>query len=101
MDSSRHSVLEHPRRHPPGRYVPPSKAARLQPIRSRPVVAGAARRARGPAWLRLVAILARQGHWAEARSALARARAIDPGAPVDAELVAFLESQAGSGAPVR
>jgi tetratricopeptide (TPR) repeat protein len=54
----------------------------------------------GPAWLRLVAILARQGQWAEAHAALARARAIDPGAPVDESLVAFLERQAAAG-PVR
>ncbi len=57
MGSSRHSVLEHPRRHPPGRYVQPSKVARLQPIRFRSVVAGATRPARGPAWLRLYALL--------------------------------------------
>ncbi len=55
----------------------------------------------GPAWLRLVAILTRQQRWDEARAALARARAVDPGAPVDAELVAFLERQAASGGPLR
>jgi spermidine synthase len=48
-----------------------------------------------PAWLRLGAALARQEQWGEARDAIARARALDPKAPVDAELVSFLEKAAG------
>ena len=46
------------------------------------------------AWLRLGATLARQEKWREAREAIARARELDPRAPVDAELVAFLERKA-------
>ena len=38
--------------------------------------------------------LARQQKWGEARAAIARAQALDPKAPVDAELVAFLEKAA-------
>ena len=54
------------------------------------------------AYLRLGAVLARQARWAEARAALAEARAIDPAAPVDPALLAFLERQAGAKtAPVR
>ncbi len=48
------------------------------------------------AWLRLAAALARQQRWREAREAIARAQAIDPKAPVGAELLAFLDRQAGS-----
>jgi spermidine synthase len=52
------------------------------------------------AWLRLGAVLARQQKWSEARDAIARARALDPKAPVDAELLAFLDRQAARpGAP--
>jgi hypothetical protein len=52
------------------------------------------------AWLRLAAILARQQRWSEARGAITKARAIDPRAPVDAELLAFLDRQAAApGAP--
>jgi tetratricopeptide (TPR) repeat protein len=47
------------------------------------------------AWLRLGATLARLARWREAREAIARARELDPRAPVDAELVAFLERKAG------
>jgi tetratricopeptide (TPR) repeat protein len=55
-----------------------------------------------PAWLRLGAILARQQRWREARAAIARAREIDPGVPVDADLVAFLDQKASApGAPAR
>jgi spermidine synthase len=50
-----------------------------------------------PAWLRLVAVLARQQKWADARAALARAQALDPGATVDPQLVDFLERQAMAG----
>jgi spermidine synthase len=50
------------------------------------------------AWLRLAAALARQRKWAEALEALEWARTIDPKAPVDPELVAFLQAQARSGA---
>jgi hypothetical protein len=52
-----------------------------------------------PAWLRLGAILARRQRWGEARAAIARARAIDPAAPVDAELLAFLDRQAAAPGP--
>ena len=47
------------------------------------------------AWLRLAAILARQQRWREAREAIAKAQSLDPKAPVDAALVAFLEKQVG------
>ena len=50
------------------------------------------------AWLRLGATLARQARWREAREAIARARALDPKAPVDAELVAFLDQKAAAAA---
>ena len=46
--------------------------------------------------LRLVAVLARQEKWGAARDALRSARAIDPKAAVDPELVTFIEKQAGS-----
>ncbi len=49
-----------------------------------------------PAWLRLGAALAREEKWGEARGAIARARALDPKAPVDADLVAFLEKAAAA-----
>jgi spermidine synthase len=49
-----------------------------------------------PAWLRLGAALARQEKWGEARDAIAKARALDPKAPVDPELVSFLEKAAGA-----
>jgi cytochrome c-type biogenesis protein CcmH/NrfG len=48
------------------------------------------------AWLRLGATLARQEKWREAREAIARARELDPKAPVDAELVAFLDRKAAA-----
>jgi spermidine synthase len=48
------------------------------------------------AWLRLAAILARQQQWAEARDAIARARALDPKAPADPELLAFLDRRAAA-----
>jgi len=53
------------------------------------------------AYLRLGAVLARQSRWAEARDVLYAVRAIDPAAPVDPELLAFLERQAGPPASVR
>ncbi len=46
------------------------------------------------AWLRLGAALARRQQWREAREAIARAQALDPKAPVDTELLAFLDRQA-------
>ena len=46
--------------------------------------------------LRLVAVLARQAKWGEARTLLRAARAMDPHAPVDPELVSYIEAQAGS-----
>ncbi len=52
------------------------------------------------AWLRLAAILARERRWSEARGAITKALALDPKAPVDAELLAFLDRQAAApGAP--
>jgi spermidine synthase len=45
------------------------------------------------AWLRLGAVLARQQRWHEARDALGRARALDPKAPVDPQLLGFLDRQ--------
>jgi spermidine synthase len=53
------------------------------------------------AWLRLAATLARQERWRDAREAIARAQALDPKAPVDPQLVAFLEQQAEAAAPQR
>jgi Flp pilus assembly protein TadD len=54
----------------------------------------------GAAWLRLGAVLARQQRWREARQAIARGQALDPKAPVDAELLLFLDRQAAaSGRP--
>ena len=40
--------------------------------------------------------LARQERWREAREAIAKAQALDPKAPVDPQLVAFLEQQASA-----
>jgi spermidine synthase len=51
-----------------------------------------------PAWLRLGATLARQSKWAEARDAFARARSLDPKAPVDEALLDFVEKQAAEAA---
>ena len=57
------------------------------------------------AWLRLGATLARQGKWDGAKEALATALSIDPRAPVDPELAAYVDRQvrgvtvAPSGAP--
>ena len=45
------------------------------------------------AWLRLGAALARQGKWDGAKDALATALSIDPRAPVDAELAAYVDRQ--------
>jgi cytochrome c-type biogenesis protein CcmH/NrfG len=42
------------------------------------------------AWLRLGAVLARQGKWAEAGEALEWAEELDSEAPVDPELKAFI-----------
>jgi spermidine synthase len=46
------------------------------------------------AWLRLAAVLARQERWSEARDAIARAQALDAKAPVDPQLLAFIEQKA-------
>jgi spermidine synthase len=46
--------------------------------------------------LRLVAVLARQSKWLEARAALRTARAMDPRAAIDPALVSYIEAQAGS-----
>ena len=46
--------------------------------------------------LRLVAVLARQSKWTEARRMLRSARAMDPRAAVDPQLVRYIEAQAGS-----
>ena len=48
------------------------------------------------AYLRLGAVLARQSRWTEAKEALDRARALDPAAPIDPSLVAFLEQRAAA-----
>jgi spermidine synthase len=53
------------------------------------------------AWLRLAAALARQERWREAREAIAKAQSLDPKAPVDAELVAFLDQQVASSPAAR
>jgi spermidine synthase len=45
------------------------------------------------AWLRLGATLARQGKWDGAKDALATALSIDPRAPVDPELAAYVDRQ--------
>ena len=45
------------------------------------------------AWLRLGATLARQGKWDGAKEALAIALSIDPRAPVDPELAAYVDRQ--------
>jgi spermidine synthase len=47
------------------------------------------------AWLRLGAALARQGRWEGAKDALATALSIDPRAPVDPELAAYVDRQVG------
>jgi len=52
-------------------------------------------------WLRLAAALAREQHWSEARQAIAQAQALDPKAPVDPQLLQFLEQQTGPAAPRR
>ena len=44
-------------------------------------------------WLRLAAVLARQERWTEAREAITKAQALDPKAPVDPQLLAFLDRQ--------
>jgi spermidine synthase len=46
-------------------------------------------------WLRLAAVLARQERWTEAREAITKAQALDPKAPVDPQLLAFLDRQKG------
>jgi cytochrome c-type biogenesis protein CcmH/NrfG len=45
------------------------------------------------AWLRLGAALARQGRWEGAKDALATALSIDPSAPVDPQLAAYVDRQ--------
>jgi spermidine synthase len=50
-------------------------------------------------WLRLAAVLARQERWAEAREAIGKAQALDPKAPVDPQLLAFLDRQLAAGRP--
>jgi len=45
------------------------------------------------AWLRLGAALARQGKWEGAKDALATALSIDPRAPVDPDLAAYVDRQ--------
>ena len=47
-------------------------------------------------WLRLAAVLARQERWSEARDAIAKAKALDPKAAVDPQLLAFIEQRAAS-----
>jgi spermidine synthase len=45
------------------------------------------------AQLRLAAVLVRQAKWAEARDAFDRARRLDPGAPVDPQLLAYVTAR--------
>ena len=52
----------------------------------------------GLAWMRLGATLARQEKWREAREAMARAQSLDPEAPVDAAVLAFLDQKAAADA---
>ncbi|HUG53134.1 MAG TPA: tetratricopeptide repeat protein [Vicinamibacteria bacterium] len=52
-----------------------------------------------PARLRLGAVLARRGRWAEARAALLEARRLDGAAPVDPGLLAYVESRITSPRP--
>jgi spermidine synthase len=49
------------------------------------------------AQLRLAAVLARQAKWAEARDAFARARALDPQAPVDPQVLAYVAARVADG----
>ena len=49
-----------------------------------------------PARLRLGAILARQGKWAESQATLREAQRLDPQAPVDPALMAYLDAQAAA-----
>ena len=44
--------------------------------------------------LRLAAVLARQSKWEESEGALRRARALDPAAPIDPRLAAYVEAHA-------
>jgi spermidine synthase len=53
------------------------------------------------AWLRLGAVLARQQRWREAREAIAKGQALDPKAPVDPQLLDFLDRQAAAGRATR
>jgi tetratricopeptide (TPR) repeat protein len=55
------------------------------------------RPARVDAWLRFAAVLARQSKWKEARESIARARTLDPSAPVDPALLAYLDRQVAQG----
>jgi tetratricopeptide (TPR) repeat protein len=50
------------------------------------------------ATLRLAAVLARQAKWEESGAALRRARELDPRAPVDPALAAYVEAHARPGA---
>jgi spermidine synthase len=68
------------------RDYPAAEGAHRELLRLRP--------ARVDAWLRLAAVLARQSKWKEAREAIERARKLDPAAPVDQELLDYLERQA-------
>ena len=51
------------------------------------------------AWLRLGAVLARQGKWSEAREALGWARSLDPEAPIDPELERYIQERARRSGP--
>jgi tetratricopeptide (TPR) repeat protein len=52
-----------------------------------------------PGHLRLGAILARRGAWAESRAQLREAKRLDPEAPVDPALLAYLDQQASAARP--
>ncbi len=67
------------------RDYPAAERAHREYLRVRP--------ARVDAWLRFAAVLARQSKWKEAREAIERARKLDPAAPVDPKLLAYLERQ--------
>jgi spermidine synthase len=51
------------------------------------------------AQLRLAAVLTRQAKWAQARDAFERARELDPRAPVDPRVLAYVTARVGTGAP--
>ena len=75
------------------RDYPAAERAHRDYLRLRP--------ARVDAWLRFAAVLARQSKWKEARESIEHARRLDPAAPVDPALLAYLERQAPSAGGAR